>query len=194
MLQQVQIWNSGYAFAYSGWRRMNAPAKWTIAGIRRPNDYENHVVGFWGDFVVYVTSNSNLGTTRYGDYTTIRTLHGIDGASPFFDAFGYGLNTGKIPQTDVRYVQFGRNSCDARKAANPVPQKGTTNQGRDGALSIESNRPQENAWFHGKHRKLPRGMRSSFEWPTAISIAISVGSAGLNSRSNLAEPTSFFAA
>ena len=25
--------------------------------------YENHVVGFWGDFMVYITTNSDVGTT-----------------------------------------------------------------------------------------------------------------------------------
>src|SRR4051794_26442633 len=34
-------------------------------------NYENHVVGFWGDFVAYVMTGSNTGTDRFGDYVTI---------------------------------------------------------------------------------------------------------------------------
>jgi len=70
------------------------------------------VVGFWGDFLVYITTSSTVGTTRYGDYVTIRQdpTQALNGA--FFDAFGYGLNTiappGSGTQVDVRYVQFGR--------------------------------------------------------------------------------------
>ncbi|MGB8769072.1 MAG: hypothetical protein WCC92_05630, partial [Candidatus Korobacteraceae bacterium] len=52
-----------------------------------------------------------LGTGRFGDYVTIRQEFNPDGASRFFEAFGYGLNTG-ANTTDVRYVVFGRPSCD----------------------------------------------------------------------------------
>jgi hypothetical protein len=59
------------------------------------------VVGYWGDFLVYVTTNSNAGTTRYGDYVSIRR----DGTDPStFVAFGYGLTA----TTDQHYVRFSR--------------------------------------------------------------------------------------
>ena len=35
-------------------------------------NYENRFAGFWRDFVVYVTADSNAGTTRFGDYVTMR--------------------------------------------------------------------------------------------------------------------------
>lgn len=76
-------------------------------------NYENHVVGFWGDFIVYITTASNVGTNRFGDYVTLRRQPGSQ-ANPgnLFDAFGYGLNTANPPatgtRTDVRYVSFGR--------------------------------------------------------------------------------------
>lgn len=114
-LQQVQIWNNSYAFAY--------PALATDACTREvglsleyggnKQFYENHVVGFWGDFLVYITTNSSIGTTRYGDYVSLRQdsnakLHGA-----FLDAFGFGLDktTNGGTQTDTRYIQFGRNAC-----------------------------------------------------------------------------------
>lgn len=111
--QQVQIWNPNYTFAYPA-LATNACTReigFSLEGGGNGN-YENHLVGFWGDFIAYITTNSNIGTTRYGDYVTIRqdSAPSLNGA--FFDAFGYGLKkpvagqTGT--QTDVRYVQFGR--------------------------------------------------------------------------------------
>ena len=111
--QQVQIWNGGYTFVYPSLatNACTSEVGFSLEGGGSGN-YENHLVGFWGDFVAYITTNSSVGTTRYGDYVTIRQdpTASLNGA--FFDAFGYGLNgpaagqTG--PQTDVRYVQFGR--------------------------------------------------------------------------------------
>lgn len=111
LLQQVQIWNSNIAFVY--------PALATNActgeiGLSLEsgggNNYENHAVGFWGDFVVYTTSNSNVGSTRFGDYTTIRQNFNPNLLGAYFDAFGYGLNSTLTGGTtsDVRYVVFGR--------------------------------------------------------------------------------------
>ncbi len=112
LVRQVQIWNTSYAFGY--------PALATNACTREiglsleyggnKKFYENHVVGFWGDFIVYITTNSNTGTTRFGDYVTIRRDPGGKPGGAFFDAFGYGLDTGAI-KTDTRYVQFGRTKC-----------------------------------------------------------------------------------
>ena len=72
-------------------------------------NYENHVAGFWGDFVVYQTTNSNIGSVRFGDRVTIRN-HTADLTK--FDAFGYGLNKATPPATgavsDVRYLVFSR--------------------------------------------------------------------------------------
>jgi hypothetical protein len=111
---QQQVWNNAYAFGY--------PALATNACTNEVGmsfeygggvNYENHVVGFWGDFIAYITTESNVGTTRYGDYVTIRQSPPTD-ANPgnLFDAFGYGLNTpGTTP--DPHYVLFGRpaSSC-----------------------------------------------------------------------------------
>ena len=80
--------------------------------------YENHVVGFWGDYVAYVTTNSSVGTTRFGDYVTIRQAPATK-ANPgnLFAAFGYGLNklqTGGT-QVDHRYVLFGRPATQCKR-------------------------------------------------------------------------------
>jgi len=115
VLQQVQIWNNSYAFAYPA---LSTNACTSEVGLSLEyggnGNYENHVVGFWGDFVVYITTNSDVGTTRYGDYVTIRQEPATD-ANPgnLFSAFGYGLNSvGGGTQTDVHYVLFGRPASD----------------------------------------------------------------------------------
>ncbi|MEA2559351.1 MAG: hypothetical protein QOH06_855 [Acidobacteriota bacterium] len=113
-IQQVQIWNESYAFAY--------PALATNACTQEVGlsfefggggNYENHVVGFWGDFVAYITTGSNVGTTRFGDYVTIRqTPRTRPDPGNMFSAFGYGLNSAAPPgagtRTDIHYVLFGR--------------------------------------------------------------------------------------
>lgn len=116
VIQQVQIWNNDYAFAYPA-LATNACTGEVGLSLEYGGDgnYENHVVGFWGDFVVYITTGSDVGTTRYGDYVTIRQEPATD-ANPgnLFSAFGYGLNSvAGGTQTDVHHVLFGRpaSSC-----------------------------------------------------------------------------------
>ena len=113
-IQQVQIWNNNYAFAYPA---LATNALCLEVGLSFEfgggGNYENHVVGFWGDFIAYITTGSNVGTTRFGDYVTIRQAP-VTEANPgnLFTAFGYGLNSVSPPgagtTTDVRYVLFGR--------------------------------------------------------------------------------------
>jgi hypothetical protein len=117
--QQVQIWNNSYAFAYPALStnfctgEVGLSLEWGGGG-----NYENHVVGFWGDFVVYRTTMSNVGTTRFGDYVTIRQ-EPLTATNPgnLFNAYGYGLSSAPPPGTgtltDIRHVVFGRpaSSC-----------------------------------------------------------------------------------
>ncbi len=118
--QQVQIWNSTYAYVYPALatNACTSEVGFSIEGGGDGN-YENHLVGFWGDFVAYITTNSNIGTTRFGDYVTLRQDPTPDLHGAFFDAFGYGLDKPSAgqtgTQTDVRYVQFGRaGACQER--------------------------------------------------------------------------------
>lgn len=111
LIRQVQIWNSDFAFGYPA-LATNACTKEVGLSLEYGGNkkyYENHVVGFWGDFLVYITTNSNLGTTRFGDYVTLRQDPGGKVKGAYFDAFGYGLGSG--PKTDTHYVQFGRTGC-----------------------------------------------------------------------------------
>ena len=112
--QQVQIWNNDYAFAYPALATNACTGEVGLSFEYGGNgNYQNHVVGFWGDFVAYITTGSDVGTCRFGDYVTIRQAPVTD-ADPgnLFTAFGYGLNNRTPPatgtNTDVRYVLFGR--------------------------------------------------------------------------------------
>ncbi len=114
--QQVQIWNNSYAFAYPALATNACTGEIGLSlQYGGGTNYEDHVVGFWGDYVVYTTANSNTGANRYGDYVTIRQDHTRGLSSAYFDALGYGLDTGSAPgsttQTDLRYVVFGREGC-----------------------------------------------------------------------------------
>ena len=113
LVRQVQVWNSGYAFAYPAFATNGCTGEIGMSfEFGGGGNYENHVVGFWGDFIAWITTGSNTGTNRFGDYVTIRRAVNT-GADPgnMFDAFGYGLVDPVGPtgvQTDVRYVRFGR--------------------------------------------------------------------------------------
>jgi hypothetical protein len=112
VIQQVQIWNGDFSFAYPA---LSSNLCTTEIGLSLEyggnGRYENHAVGFWGDFVVYRTTASDVGTGRYGDYVGIRR-EPPDANDPgnLFAAFGYGLNAaaGGGTDVDVHYVSFGR--------------------------------------------------------------------------------------
>lgn len=115
--QQVQVWNNSFAFAYPAFSSNACTGELGMSFEYGGNgNFENHVLGFWGDFVAYITTNSDAGTDRFGDYVTIRRAPPTQkDPGNLFTAFGFGVNkqtppnTGK--KTDVRYVLFGRPSC-----------------------------------------------------------------------------------
>jgi len=115
-VQQVQIWNPDYAFAYPALATNVCSGEVGLSfEFGGGGNYENHVVGFWGDFVAYITTGSDVGSTRFGDYVSIRQAPPTT-ADPgnLFTAFGYGRNVAPAPGTgtnsDVHYVLFGRPS------------------------------------------------------------------------------------
>ena len=108
LVRQMQIWNPDYAFAYPALTSNGTGEVGMSLEYGGGTRYENHVVGFWGDFVLYATTATNAGVSRFGDYVTIRP-DPTDKAR--FDAFGYGVvknaaGTGSI--SDTRYVAFRR--------------------------------------------------------------------------------------
>ena len=115
--QQVQVWNNSYAFAYPAFSSNACTGELGMSFEYGGNgNYENHVVGFWGDFIAYITTSSDVGDDRFGDYVSIRRAP-FTRSNPgnLFTAFGFGLDKNSAPLTgnrsDVRYVLFGRPSC-----------------------------------------------------------------------------------
>lgn len=120
--QQVQIWNPQYAFAYPALATNACTGEVGLSfEYGGGGNYENHVVGFWGDFIAYITTGSNVGTTRFGDYVSIRQAPPTKtDPGNLFAAFGYGVNKVPPPGTgttsDAHYVLFGRpaSACGIR--------------------------------------------------------------------------------
>jgi hypothetical protein len=114
LIQQVQIWNEVFAFGYPALATNACTGEIGLSfAYGGGGAYENHVVGFLDDFAVYSTTDSNVGTSRYGDYLTIRQIPPPPGSpGTLFSAFGYGFVNGIPPLTgtkaDIHYVVFGR--------------------------------------------------------------------------------------
>lgn len=103
LVSQQQVWNANYAFAYPAFAVNSNGDIGMSLEFGGGTNYENHVAGFWGDYVVYITTSSGVGTTRFGDYVTIRPY---TPDTKRFAAFGYGM-----PQSggfDTHYVVFSR--------------------------------------------------------------------------------------
>jgi len=116
--QQVAIWNNDYAFAYPALSTNRCTGEIGLSLEYGGNgNYENHVVGLWGDFVVYITTASNTGTTRFGDYVTLRQAPPTS-SNPgnLFNAFGYGITGGKA---DIHRVLFGRPAAECKRIPPP---------------------------------------------------------------------------
>lgn len=113
-IQQVQVWNPDFAFAYPALSRNVCTNEVGMSfEFGGGGNFENHVVGFWGDFIAYITSASDVGSTRFGDYVAIRQAPQTEeNPGNLFTAFGYGRNStaGGGAVSDVRYVLFGRPS------------------------------------------------------------------------------------
>jgi|HubBroStandDraft_5_1064220.scaffolds.fasta_scaffold12176_2 hypothetical protein len=102
VISQNQVWNANYAYGYPAFGVNSNGDIGMSLEYGGGGNYETHVVGFWGDFVVYGTASSTVGTGRFGDYVTIRP-YSPDTAR--FAAFGYGItNLGY----NTRYVVFSR--------------------------------------------------------------------------------------
>jgi len=113
VLQQMQIWNDDYAFAYPSFATNSDSEVGISLGWGGDTMEASHAAGFMGDFVVYYPRLSSSSTARYGDYVSIRRY------SPngrMFDAAGYTTQDNSPPLggqfQDVHYILFGRPGAD----------------------------------------------------------------------------------
>ena len=108
LVSQQQIWNASYAFAYPAFAVNSNNEIGLSLQYGGGGNYENHVAGFWGDYILYSTTSSNTGYSRFGDYVTICPY---TPDTTRFAAFGYGVQTGSscgAISFDTHYVVFGR--------------------------------------------------------------------------------------
>ena len=145
---EFETWNSDYVFSYPAFAVNSVTSEVAVSMLSGGNDkyYMNNVVGFPQDFLLYLTTNSNVGfsvnsvgatqcdnvsggsvqgrCTRSGDYLSTRRVGSTTG---LFGTLGYEINlvdpststdclTGKGCVENVRWVEFGRPAD-----VNPVP-------------------------------------------------------------------------
>lgn len=72
LIARHQIWNSEHAYAYPAFATTSDQEVGMSLGWGGGTFHEGHVVGFWGDFVVYTTCSSATSGTRWGDYVSAR--------------------------------------------------------------------------------------------------------------------------
>jgi hypothetical protein len=109
VIEQMQIWNNDYAFAYPCFatntdNEVGVSLEW--GGVTAE---ANHAAGFMGDFVVYYPRLSAASNARNGDYVTIRKFYENGN---LFAAAGYTTQVNPPPVggnfSDVHYILFGR--------------------------------------------------------------------------------------
>ena len=109
-IDERQVWNPDYAFAYGCLAVLNGDIGYGVA-VGGKNDYPNSCFGILGDYVVYYrdtsTATGGLPTeARWGDYITVRPSHSRDRR---FAAFGYYTDgTGASYNQRPFHLSYGR--------------------------------------------------------------------------------------
>jgi len=110
VIEEHQVWNPDYAFAYCCLSSANGDIGYGVA-VGGSRDYPNSCFGILGDFVVYYrdVSTSTAGASteaRWGDYITVRPSN-MDIRR--FAAFGYyTAGKGAAYQQQPFYLSYGR--------------------------------------------------------------------------------------
>lgn len=116
VVDQLQIWNPDYAFAYPSLTTNSDGEVGISCGWGGGPDYGSHVVGILGDFVLWYGEASDrtsqygddTNPTRFGDYLNVRLAYPD---TRFFSAFGYAVHTSTDADKEAAnylYVEFGR--------------------------------------------------------------------------------------
>jgi hypothetical protein len=130
LVSELDIWNPNFAFATPGlnWRPGQFAKDEVAISLARGGggNYADNAVGFLGDFVLYVTTNSNAtesnisSTVRYGDYFDVRNAVGPvtqAGQGVGYSTLGYSVTQGIVGDAcavggcnvTLQYLLFGRN-------------------------------------------------------------------------------------
>lgn len=128
LVSELDIWNPNFAFASAGLNSRPGSDKDEVAislATGGGGSYADNAVGFLGDFVLYLTTASDVtqwngSTVRYGDYFDVRNAVGPvtqAGQGVGYATLGYAvtrLQAGKSCvaggcDVGLRYILFGRN-------------------------------------------------------------------------------------
>ena len=116
VVDQMQIWNANYAFAYPSLTTNSDGEVGISCAWGGGSNYGSHVVGIIGDFVLWYGEASDrtstaVSPTRFGDYLHVRLAHPD---TRFFCGFGYAVHTVSANESaNYLYVEFGRNTIPA---------------------------------------------------------------------------------
>ncbi|MDA2178533.1 hypothetical protein PDN34_18120 [Bacillus cereus] len=117
LLDHFPIWNNDHAFAYPYLATNDRGEVGVSLGWGGKKFYANSAVGILGDFVVWYPELSDIATTRWGDFVTVRQASPQTG---MFAGFGYAILKDSTKTAGYRfdpfYILFGRNSV-----VNPGP-------------------------------------------------------------------------
>jgi len=123
LVDHFPIWNNDHAFAYPCLATNDRnEVGITLGWGGTKNFYANSAVGILGDFVVWYPELSDIATTRWGDYVTVRQASPQTG---MFAGFGYAILKDSTKTAGYRfdpfYILFGRNSVVNPGPVNPGP-------------------------------------------------------------------------
>jgi len=113
LIQQDQIWNPDYAFAYGSLTTNSAYEVGLALAWGGGSFNENSAVGIYGDHQLYATGTSDDSQGRWGDYVTVRQHSPNAG---LYSAETYSTKTAAEGGFEPHYVLFGRQS-----EVNPPP-------------------------------------------------------------------------
>ena len=113
LIEQDQIWNPDYAFAYPALTTNSANEVGVAVAWGGGSFDENSAVGIFGDGILYSTGTSDTSGTRWGDFITVRQ-HFPN--TQLYSAETYSTKLGSEGGFEPHYVLFGRSS-----AVNPPP-------------------------------------------------------------------------
>src|SRR5262249_13199524 len=107
LIQQMQVWNPGYAYSYPALITNSREEVGMALMFGGGGTYHgSSAVGIWGDFIVWTPQYSTSSDpSRVGDYVTIRQYLGRDGtlyAASVYSRLSFGFNP--------IYILFGRRS------------------------------------------------------------------------------------
>jgi hypothetical protein len=103
LANQMQIWNSGFAFAYPYFETNSQGELGMIVAFGGGSFNASSGVGVWGDFVVYYPRLSDMSQSNYGHYHTVRRS-GDKGTEWVASGYTHLSNGTVLPY----YIRFSR--------------------------------------------------------------------------------------